>query len=213
MGLYKKGVLGYFRGKVGTVVGAVINGIHYMRSLPDFGQDNPTVAQINVRAKLALIAGWLKQWKAQIRIGYQDFTNGTTPFSAAMSYHLRNAVTGVAPLYSIDYPKVMISSGELDKINAPEVSVTEDAQIDIAWAANGSMFSGKPTDLLTFMLYNPEKEEFVYAKGAAARSVLSYELMVPSMFSGDTVYLWLSVVSADGKLVSDSQYLGEWVVQ
>ena len=59
MGRYKKGILGYFRGKVGTVGGAVMNGIYYMRSLPDFGEDNPTVPQINVRLKMALIGGWL----------------------------------------------------------------------------------------------------------------------------------------------------------
>ncbi|HKG08328.1 MAG TPA: DUF6266 family protein [Pedobacter sp.] len=213
MGLYKKGILGHFRGKIGTVVGAVINGIRYMRSLPDFGEDNPTEAQLNSRAKMSLIGKWLKYWKAQIRIGYQSFTNGTSPFSAAMGYHLRYAVTGVGPLYTIDYAKVKISVGELDKINSPEVAITTDGQIDIAWAANGSMFSGKPTDLVTFMVYNPEKAEFVYAKGAVARSILSYDLMVPAMFSGDTVYLWMSVVSADGKLVSESQYLGEWVIQ
>jgi hypothetical protein len=213
MGLYKKGILGYFRGKVGTVVGAVFNGIHYLRSLPDFGDDNPSEAQLNARLKMALVGGWLKKFKVQLRVGYQSFNKGTTPFAAAMGYHLKNAVTGVAPLYTIDYTKVIISVGELDKINSPVMATTEDAQLDFSWSANGSMQLGAASDKLTFMVYNPAKTEFVFSTGVAVRSALSYDMLLPTMWSGDLVYVWLSVVTASGKLVSDSQYLGSTTVQ
>jgi hypothetical protein len=83
MGKYRKGILGYFRGKVGAVVGAIWNGIQYMRSLPDVGADNPTQAQLNVRARMALISAFLKR--------------------------LKNAITGTSSLnYTIDYTKVVL---------------------------------------------------------------------------------------------------------
>lgn len=213
MGLYKKGILGYFRGKVGTVVGAVINGVHYLRSLPDFGEDNPTQAQLNARLKMALVGSWLKRFKVQIRVGFQSFNKGTTPFSAAMGYHLKNAVTGVAPSYTIDYTKVVTSVGELDKINSPVMATTEDAQLDFSWLANGSLQLGAASDKLTFMVYNPVKMEFEFSTGVAVRSALSYDMLLPSMWSGDLVHVWLNVVSVNGKLVSDSQYLGSMTVQ
>jgi len=179
MGTYKKGVLGFFRGKIGTVVGAVWNGIHYMRSLPDFGEDNPSPAQLNARAKIEIMGSWLKQIKAQINIGFQAFTNGTSPWSAAMGVNLKNALTGVGPDYSIDFSKLLISAGELDKINGIAVATSTDAQLDVSWVLNGSMFAGKPTDLVTLMAYNPAQAEFVLAKDAAPRSALSYDLVVP----------------------------------
>ncbi|MES2454488.1 MAG: DUF6266 family protein [Bacteroidota bacterium] len=213
MGLYKKGILGYFRGKVGTVVGAVMNGIYYMRSLLDFGEDNPTVPQINVRLKMTLIGSWLKLLKAQIRVGFQSFNKGTTPFAAAMGYHLKNAVTGVAPDFTIDYTKVVISVGDLDKINSPGVATTEDAQLDFSWLANGSLQYGSATDKLTFVVYNPAKKEFAFSVGLVQRSALSYDMMLPVAWSGDEVESWLSVVSLNGKVVSNSQYLGSTAVQ
>ncbi|WP_169304348.1 hypothetical protein [Pedobacter frigoris] len=44
--------------------------------------------------------------------------------------------------------------------------------------------------------------------GAAVRSAEEYELQLPLDWTGDVVH----VVSADGKLVSDTQYVGQLTV-
>ncbi len=50
MGKIKQGILGGFKGKVGTVIGASWNGIAYMRGLPQSQKDPKTAAQIAQRA-------------------------------------------------------------------------------------------------------------------------------------------------------------------
>ncbi|TKC06175.1 DUF6266 family protein [Pedobacter frigoris] len=105
MGKYNKGILAPFMGKVGTVVGSIWNGVHYLRSLGDY-VDNPTTAQLNVRSKMALVTQFLADLKPIINIGYSSkVKKGATAMNMATSYHLKNAVTGVAPLFSIDYPE------------------------------------------------------------------------------------------------------------
>ena len=50
MGKIKQGILGGFRGKVGTVIGASWNGIAYMRGIPQSQKDPKTNAQLAHRA-------------------------------------------------------------------------------------------------------------------------------------------------------------------
>jgi hypothetical protein len=54
MGTIKKGILGGFSGKVGTVVGASWRGISYMRSLPQKVRNPRTQGQRSQRNKFAL---------------------------------------------------------------------------------------------------------------------------------------------------------------
>jgi len=57
-------------------------------------------------------------------------------------------------------------------------------------------------------VYNPLKDLFVVANGAATRSALSYDMALPTDFSGDTVQVYMAFVSADNKKVSNSYYAG-----
>jgi hypothetical protein len=50
------------------------------------------------------------------------------------------------------------------------------------------------------------------AIGGAVRSALTFQLELPAEYSGDTVHCWMALVSADGKLVSNSQYVGTAVI-
>ncbi len=212
MGLYKKGVLGFFRGKVGTVVGAIWNGIHYMRSLPDIATDNPSVAQINVRLRLALVSGFLKLIKAQIQEGYQAFTDGVTPMNAATSYTLKHAVAGTAPNYTINYPEVVLSAGDLDQALLPEMETETGQKVAVSWVNDTNLQFGLPTDKVTVVAYNPLKNRFVLARTSVMRSALTYTLQLPADYAGDEVHVWMNFVSADGKKVSDSSYVGEILV-
>ena len=53
MGKIKQGILGGFKGKVGTVIGASWNGIAYMRGLPQSVKNPKTAAQQSQRAFFA----------------------------------------------------------------------------------------------------------------------------------------------------------------
>lgn len=62
------------------------------------------------------------------------------------------------------------------------------------------------------MVYNPDKDKFVTPQGAVVRSALAYSLQLPADWSGDTVEAYLSLASADGELVTDSFYVGSFLV-
>lgn len=122
MATYKKGILGVFSGKVGTVVGSSWKGISYMKSLPKASSKAPTALQIDQRLKFALISSFLKPIKSITNIGYGSVTGNVTPANAVASYHLNNAIVGSSPNFQIDYPMVMFSRGELPGPSVPVMS-------------------------------------------------------------------------------------------
>ncbi|WP_316813548.1 DUF6266 family protein [Pedobacter heparinus] len=212
MGKYKKGILGPFRGLVGTVVGSSWNGTFYLKSVPDFGDYTPTASQLNVQAKMAFVQGFLKPLKPLLNIGYKQFNKGMTPMNAATSYHIKNAVTGTSALnYAIDYAKVMISEGNLPMAEQPEVAITIANKLNFSWIDDSDPDSTNDTDMVTVLAINPTKGNYTKKVGAAPRSAEAYVLDLPG-YSGDEVQVYISFVSADGKQVSDSLHVGEFLV-
>jgi hypothetical protein len=113
MGTIKKGILGGFSGKVGTVVGASWKGISYMRSLPQHVKTPRTEGQISQRSKFALTLNFLKPITGFLRTGWKLYAHRQSPFNAAMSYALANAINRTYPNYAIDPSKVLVSRGSL----------------------------------------------------------------------------------------------------
>jgi len=212
MGKYKNGILGPFLGKVGTVVGSVWNGVFYMRALANYIKNNPSMSQLDARFKFALMVKFVTGMKSLINVGYQSVREGETPMNAALSYNLKNAITGVSPNFMIDYPKIVYSNGELPAPFLPETEAEVGAEMKFSWIANPSWQPSVGTDKLSICVYNTDKHVFVPASGVATRADLEYTLQLPLDFQGDSVQMWLSFVSVDGKRVSDSVYVGGGVV-
>lgn len=216
MGKYLKGILGSFSGLVGSVVGATWNGIDVMRSRPKKSTKPPTLAQMKQRDTFALMREFSREVSDIIRIGFQAYHVGQTPDNAAFSLNIENAVTGVYPSISIDYPEFVLSRGNL--LDAPVITVatTEDAQLDFSWLNNADVsdpLNTNSTDKVAFVVYNPAKQAFAKKVGAAVRSALSYDMLLPATWSGDNVHIWAFFVSASGKVVSDSVYVDATVIQ
>ena len=208
MGKYKKGILGYFRGKVGTVVGSIWKGINYMKSLPDVSNSDPSPAQLNARLKFAMVIDFLSHIKGLINIGYQKFNKGITPMNAATSYHLRSAVLGNAPMVQMNYPKVIISVGDLEELIDLGVTSSASGELVFSWEANVAMEYGKPTDLVTLLVYSEVLFKYVQVLKVVPRSALTYTLSVPAEFGGNEVHCYAMVTSVDGKDCSTSQHKG-----
>jgi len=213
MAKFSKGILGGFSGKVGNVVGSSWKGIDYMRSKPNKVNDPKTEAQLTQRQKFALVNAFLKKIKPVIQAGFKNNIKRMTAFNSAMSYNLKNAVTGSYPNLQIDYPAAMVARGDLiPGQNALAESNTAN-QITFSWTDNAGIGSAKADDAALILVYNPDKDRAIYIPGnGPERQEESYALMLPDTYGGDTVETWLAFVSSDGTEASDSTYLGSLTV-
>ncbi|TKB98644.1 DUF6266 family protein [Pedobacter cryophilus] len=212
MGKFQKGILGGFSGKVGTVIGSNWKGIDYMRSLPRRNKKDPTQNQVDVRIKFLLAINFLKPASSIITNGYRNITGSLTPLNYAVSYHLKNAIIGNSPNFELDMAKVVISRGELTGISQPVLSSAVAQTIKFAWTDNSMVGLAKADDQVSVLVYQKDLNLHIILENGAARASGELVLATPVEFSGKDADCWMTVKSAQGKLIATSAYLGKITV-
>jgi hypothetical protein len=213
MGTYRKGILGPFSGKVGTVIGSSWNGIDYLRSLPKPSGKEATNLQLIQRAKFGLANGFLSPVSALVNQGYKSLAIRKTGFNVAISNIIADAITGAYPDFEIDYARVMFSKGVLVGCWNAVVSSTQPAELDLSWTDNSGSGTAKATDQAVILAYNPAKSQFVYnLETGAERSAATDTLVLPAEFSGDTIQVWIAFMTPDRKLFSTSIHAGQILI-
>jgi|SRR6266498_522678 len=207
MGTITKGILGGFNGTVGTVIGGSWKGIDYMRSRPAKRTNNPTPAQLEQQAKFAEVIKFLDPMVGLIRMTYRNFAIKMTAFNSAMSYHLRFAITGTYPNFSIDYSLAQVSRGDLPNTNGPTVTKS-DNNINFTWTDNSGTGRALATDRAILVAYCPSLNQTIYTTNGGARIAGSGSLNAAN-FAGETVHTYIGFISEDGKEVATSIYTGE----
>lgn len=210
MGTIKQGILGGFSGKVGTVIGSSWKGISYMRGQAQHVKNPRSAGQVNQRTKFALVMGFLQPVVPYIRIGYKSQAAKQTEFNAAMSYTIKNAITGSYPNYALDYTKIVVSKGGLTQVTGATATWDNNRnEVKIDWTDNSGVGNALATDKAMPFIYNKAKGETIYDTAGATRTTHTQSLTVPNDWEGDKVEVYLGMVSEDGKEVADSIYLGE----
>lgn len=205
MGIIRQGILGGFRNKTGSVVGAYWRDLNVIRALPRVSNKPATQAQINQRFKFGLVTGFLSGLSDQIDAGFKKGAGSVSAMNAAVAYHLKTAITGVAPNFTLDYTKLKFSTGKLSLPASVGVDVTAPARLDFNWTLDGANAKYKDaTDMVNVLVYNPTKNQFVSLMNAAPRSALGFNLPVPPDFTGDTVHTYLSFTSTLKKGLSSN---------
>lgn len=207
MGTYKKGILGGFSGKVGTVVGSTWKGITVMKSLPGPRKGNPTLLQLEQQARFSLMIKFLQPLTSLFN---QTFGNGVVSmsgFNKALSYNILNGITGVYPAFTVNYPMLLISRGDLPNATAPAVASTAAGKLVFSWTDNSGIGKARTTDKAIVAAYSEELQHWIFNLDTAARNAGTYTLDVQA-FSGKPVQTFLGFISADGKFVSNSLFTG-----
>jgi hypothetical protein len=208
MGIIRKGILGGFKNKVGTVVGSSYRNKDVIKSLPKVSNKPPTVLQTNQRIKFGIITAYLSRISDFIDDRYKK-TGATSSMNEAVSYHLKHAMLGVAPNFTIDYPKLQFSSGKLANPATYSVDTVTAGKVDFNWSLDGvNSKYHDATDVINVLAYNADKDKFVAVLAAAPRSALTFSLQMPPDFVGDEVYCYFSFSSTKkSNLHSDSEYV------
>jgi hypothetical protein len=207
MGTIDKGIMGGFQGKVGNVIGSTWKGIEYMRSKAHRRKSTPTQKQLEQQQKFGLAISFVHSMTGLIAIGFGNFAVRRTAINYAIGYTLSKAITGTYPAFSISYPNVLISRGEMPNVLAPAVTGGANSLATWNWKDNSLVGSAKPTDKMLLAAYCPALNQCIYTTGSASRDALTDSLDLTS-FSGKEVHTWIGAISENGQNVADSFYTG-----
>lgn len=210
MGIIRNGILGGFRKKTGSVVGAFWRDLNVIRALPRPSSKPPTQAQIEQRIKFGLVTSFLSAMSDLIDSCYQTSSGSTSPMNEAVSYHLKEAIIGVAPDFELDYSKLKFSRGKLSVPSVFSASPEAGAKVKFSWSEDGADHKYKEgTDMINVLVYEPIADRFVSLMDAAPRSALEFSLQLPPDLTGAEVHCFFSFTSSrKKKLHSRSVYVG-----
>lgn len=210
MGTFKKGILGGFRGKVGSVVGARWRGKYVMRSVPEHDENRvPTEAQRKVRERFGLVARFLNPIKPIVGKYFGKKQKDKSPFNLATSYHIKEAVLEVGDDFVMDYPMVVISKGNLSGLQSPALTAPSANVLQLDYTDNSGQGFAEADDHLLVVLYVPNLDEYQLFTPAGTRSETAVNLPLPPYWSGQVINAWGTFVDANGEQAATSSYLGE----
>lgn len=171
----------------------------------------PSENEMAVRLKFALVTRFLAKANTLIKLGYKKKVKKySSPMNIAVKETLRDAVTGEFPNFSIDYSKVVISTGSLDEPWETFMLPIGGAGIRISWLISRYMSkSSDITDMAMVFLYCEQTDQGVTVEQAAKRDDLGLTIELDKGFAGYHWHAWIFFISENKKLVSDSVYLEE----
>lgn len=208
MATFEKGILGGFSGKVGNVVGARWRGKNVMRSLPQRGDYTPTENQILQRERFRTVVKFLTPIKGLVSKYFGKKQGDKSPYNMATSYHLKEALIEVGDDFVIDYPKVLISKGDLRGLDNPSITAAANQVVNMAWTDNSGQGNANPLDQLVVVFYAPDLEVFQVFEPAGTREETAVQLTMPAFLSGSEMTAWATFVTADNNKAAVSSYLG-----
>ena len=207
------GILGGFIGKVGTVIGYIVDGKAIIHALPPVVRREPTEKQAKQRNKFTMLSEFLLPMQGYIKVGWANHCKGMTEMNAATSYHLKNAFVEEQDETKFDYRKALVARGVLPhRVYDIGLSVTDLVAI-IAWEDNSALAEAYENDVAMPLAYNTDKCQAVFDLNGGSRVTGSTRLKMPQSWAGDSVVFYLAFRSEDYARVGDSIYLGRFTAQ
>ena len=208
MGTFSRGLLGGFKGKVGSLVGSTWKGIEVLRSKAGGRKSNFSPEQLQQQAKFTLIIKFLRPLAPWLNQVYGATAVQMTGFNKATACNMLNGITGEYPDYRINYRMISLGQGYLPNAESPAAGSTMTGKVIVSWKDNSGDGRAGLADKAFVALYCEDMNRWILNPNAGIRGDGTFSLDAP-LFSGKTVQAYLGFVSANGKQVSTSLYAGE----
>ncbi len=210
MSTFNQGILGGFSGKTGSVIGASWKNKTVMRGLPKLKKNRKASQfQLDQQEKFRLMINFLSSFQELLGITYKRRSTGQTGINAALSYNLRNGITGTESPFGLNYEKLQFGYGNgiLPNAGNPTVTAASGNTLDFEWSNNAGASKAKDTDKTILIVYCPELNQSLYFVDTALRSA-EFSNVDSSLFAGKSVETWMLFISEDMNLVSATVYTG-----
>lgn len=218
MASIKYGILGPIIGKISNLVTYIRYGVPVVRTKPKKKSKKAkrSIAQQAVNLRFLMVKKFVAVIREFINVGYQFDVADTPriPENGAVSYLLKEAVTGVYPDYEMDFSKVLVSKGKLPVPLNPTVKLDGDT-LKFRWTVDPKWSYKLNRDQVMLLAYLPANNTAEYLLSGARRNEGSEELkvsLVPKTNSNankdEYIETYIAFISDDRKRISDSVYVG-----
>ncbi len=205
MARYISTTFGKISGKHGTAVAAIVNGESIIKVFTPPANPN-SLGQQAQRLKFGMIVSALNPLRNIITVGY----GSKDGFNQAVSIALRNAILGDYPDFTINYSKILVSSGSLPQSSIASVTAQQNMNVLINWDTT-IWKNGSGLDVAHIAFLNESTQMVIFVEAQAIRQDGEFVAILPATWNGETLHTWLFFTTTDGQQSSVSQYLGSVV--
>ena len=207
MGKLVGGPFGMLHGRVGNLVGYVLNGENVMRQIGRSEKPLTKARKVNCE-KMTVVNRFLQPALPFIRLGFRFEAAGTNrnAYNEAVSYNKMNALQGEYPNISMDYSKVLVSKGSLPVAKQPQIERTEQGVL-FTWDTS-NIPTEQNYDRAMLLVSYPEMGEMNYLPSGSMRIEGKDLVLVDWDYRNARMEAYISFVNPEGTKVSDSVYVG-----
>lgn len=205
MGVIKRGLIGGFSGRVGSIVGSSWKGIAVIKSLPLSVANPRTSGQVAQRTAFSYTSKFASSILASyVKPLWDRFASQESGYNAFMKKNVPLYST-IADEHSNDF---VISQGKMQSTDFAMNNVSADQNfVEMTWVDDSGTGLKLATDISYLVAYNATNGEFGTSDSHNTRDTGSDDVQMPSnLTTGDIINVWLAFRRADGTIVSDSSY-------
>jgi len=208
--LSKRTLLGKgMKGKVGPLVVTNWKGVGVVKEAPPETRTTNSPKQVVQKAKFRTAIEFVRHLSGLYSVTYKLNAQKMTARNSAVGQIVSDAIIGDYPNFKIDFPKVLISKGTLQPVEATVAAAA--GKITWTWTPNVGINGANELDQSVLVVYCPQRKQSLYKINAGTRVAGTATLDV-TPFQGLTVVTYLAFTTIDQSRVSDSMFTGELLV-
>jgi hypothetical protein len=210
MARIKKGILGPFRGTIGTAVGYELRGEGIIRSRPRVNKNREVSdPEQSNRVWFKVLQHWLQPITPFLRIGFKNYAEKFEGFLGAKSYNSKVARGGDYPEVWVDPAKALVSYGHLSPADQAAASCVKPQTVTVSWSGGEQVSMEKAM----ILLYDIEDRHAFMDAAAAWREKGTFDFELKATDVGRVLHVYLGFITIDQSNQSNSQYLGAVTLQ
>ncbi|MGF1923912.1 MAG: DUF6266 family protein [Bacteroidia bacterium] len=211
MATIKNGIHGAFSGKVGTVIGYVLNGQAIMRTQGERTTE-PTPKELLNREKFTVSQKWLAPLTDFLRIGFKGYRPTFEGFVAAKSYNHKHALQCTEEnQFFIDPELVLVSFGQQPLPAEIAVESREAQELFFSWSKEKPYEYNDHVMALAYDLDSPQGKARYHTSIGLRKDGSAVFKLEPSD-KGRAFHIYIAFVSDDRKQRTHSKYLGKLTI-
>ncbi|QZT38781.1 DUF6266 family protein [Halosquirtibacter xylanolyticus] len=190
MGSIRKGVLGGFNGKVGSVIGSRWKGNYFMRSLPDMPKSKKvSMKALQHRACFKQTSRFISKARRLVEIGFFPEKDAQTVYNAAFESN-HGCFQYQDDHVEVDYSSLKLSNGALCQMGDFTLDLKEDGLLEITWS-DVELDRMDEEPLYVHLLICRDDMKYMRSYVSLAKATeLSAELMITSQMAGHKLHVY-----------------------
>ncbi len=184
-----------------------------VRARPDFSgkKRKSSPLQKLQQDKMLVVMDFLRPLKRLLRENVFPPGSHLPAFHWAKSYYLNEVVYFEDEGYHINFPKALMSLGDLRPPELMSVHVDDTYLVELQWQDNSEQALAYPDDGLLVVLCAPQARALFYRTGVTRRSDQAVTITLNQSWEGVETHIWAGFSRPD-KRASASVYLGSFIL-